>query len=573
MKFANWGWPKSPRLAGWLAAGICVAVAMLAWFGWSASREWRRSSVQLVERRVDESARLLVTALAHDMRAVQASVLSSPAWNEFSFASPQAVTLLVASAFARYPYPEVFLVSESGEPLDKLAFFTRADRPPSWVTNFDEPNRYPVRMVMDSAIAESVLAQVKQDAAVGWPYSIFELQLGDATYQIVVRLHYSDAVRQHLVNVSGFMVNSDWVHEFYFSELTKQIGQVTGGDPRLVLAIVDDQGQDVVRTRAFVESDLVRRHPFPVAFFDPALVAVNPPKHFVLRKWTALASGAADPVLAAADVIVFVIAVAAVALVIGLVMTARAVRAGAELAEMRAEFMSSVTHELKTPIGSIRALGETLSSGRLPNSAAQREYGALVVQEAKRLTRLVDNVLAHARITDIADVYSFAPTHVDVIVDAALSGFTNQLRQARFAVSVDIPPGLPPIHADQAAMELVLDNLVDNAIRYSEATKELKITAVQREEMVSITVSDRGSGIAEDDLDRVTQKFVRGRNAIAGGNGLGLAIAKRIVIEHRGRLAIQSVLHEGTTVAVDIPIAADTERRSSGNQFLRRVSA
>src|SRR6185295_1672770 len=114
---------------------------------------------------------------------------------------------------------------------------------------------------------------------------------------------------------------------------------------------------------------------------------------------------------------------------------------------------------------------------------------------------------------------------VDVVVDSALSGFTNQLRHARFAVSVDIPPGLPPIFADQAAMELVLDNLVDNAIRYSEATKELKVTAEQRDDMVLISVSDRGSGIVEDDIDRVTQKFVRGRNAIVGGNGLGLAIA------------------------------------------------
>lgn len=573
MRFATWGWPKSPRLAGWLAAGICVAVAMLAWFGWSASRQWQRSSVQLVERRVDESARLLVTALARDMRAVQASVLSSSAWHEFSFTSPQAVTILVASAFARYPYPEAFLVSQAGEPLTNLAFFTRADRPPSWMANFDEPNRYPVRMAIDRAVADAVLAQVKEDAAVGWPYSIFELKLGNATYQIVVRLHYSDTVRQHLVNVSGFMVNSEWVRQFYFSELTKQIGHVTGGDPRLVLAIIDDLGRDVVRTRAFEDSDLVRRHPFPVAFFDPALVAVNPPKHFVMHTWIALASGAADPVLAAADVIVFVIAIAAVALVIGLVMTARAVRAGAELAEMRAEFMSSVTHELKTPIGSIRALGETLSSGRLPTNAAQREYGALVVQEAKRLTRLVDNVLAHARITDIADVYSFAPVHVDVIVDAALSGFTNQLRQARFEVSVDIPPGLPPILADQAAIELVLDNLVDNAIRYSEATKELKITAVQRDQMVTIEVSDRGTGIAEDELDHVTKKFVRGRNAIAGGNGLGLAIAKRVVVGHRGHMSIQSVVRQGTTVSLDIPIAADTERRSPESRFLRRASA
>src|SRR5262245_35158615 len=179
MTLTQWGWlPKSSRLAGWLAAGICLTVAMLAWFGWWTSRKWQRSSIELVEQRADESARLLVTALAHDMRAVQASVLSLPAWNTFSLKSPQEVTLLVASAFARYPYPEVFLVSEAGQPF-KLAFFTRADRPPSWMPNLDEPNLYPVRMVMDPAIAETVLKQVKHDAAGGSPYSIFELALGE----------------------------------------------------------------------------------------------------------------------------------------------------------------------------------------------------------------------------------------------------------------------------------------------------------------------------------------------------------------------------------------------------------
>lgn len=556
-------WPKSSRLTGWLAAGICAAVATLAWVGWWTSREWRRSSTQLIERRADEAARLLVTALAHDMHAVQASVLSSPPWNEFALTSPQDVTLSAASAFARYPYPEVFLVSEAERPT-KLVFFTRADRPPHWMPALPEPNLYPVRMVTDPPISDLIVPQIEQSAAVGQPYAIFEAPLGDTHYQVFIRLRFSDNTRQHLTNVAGFLVNLDWARQFYFSELTKQVGYVTGRDPRLMLAIVDHEGRDVVRTEPFAHSELVRRHPFPVAFFDPALIAVNPPKDLTLRRWEVLASGTADPVVAAADVTVLVMAMAALTLVLGLMMTARAVRAGAELAEMRAEFMSSVTHELKTPIGSIRALGEVMNSGRLTSGAAQREYGGLVVQEAKRLTRLVDNVLAHARITDIADVYCFTALHVDVIVDAALAGFANQLHQAQFAITVEIPSGLPPIRVDEQAIELVLDNLIDNAIRYSEATKSLAISAEDLGDRVAIRVADRGTGIAADEIDRVTQKFVRGRNAIAGGNGLGLAIAKRIVVEHNGRLAIQSTVGEGTTVTVEFPVAADVERRTNG---------
>jgi signal transduction histidine kinase len=557
MRWREWGWPKASGLAPWLAGGIFVSVALLAWFGFSASREWRRSSVLLVERRADESARLLVTALSRDMRAVQMSILSAAAWNDFSFDSPQDVTMLVASAFARYPYPEAFLASVSADPL-KLAFFTRADRPPSWVEEVREPNLFPVRLVTDEATSSSLAARIRSDAALGWPFSIFEIDLGGTTYQIIVRLHYRDQLHQRLSSVAGFMVNTAWARQYYFPELTRQIAIVGGTDPQLVFGIVDDRGADVVPAKASISGGLVSRRSFPVAFFDPALVAVNPAGHLTLREWTVFVSAGADPALAAADVTVFLTAAAAVALAIGLVMTARAMRASADLADMRAEFMSSVTHELKTPISSIQVLGDTLSRGRLPTSAARREYGALVVQEAKRLARLVDNLLAHARITDIADVYSFEPVHVDVIVDAALSGFSYQLRQAQFALSVDVPASLPPILADLAAMELVFDNLIDNAIRYSPETKELRISAESHGDMVSITFSDRGVGIEKDDLERVTQKFVRGRNAAAGGSGLGLAIAKRIVVDHHGELSIESELHEGTVVTLNIPTAVET---------------
>jgi two-component system phosphate regulon sensor histidine kinase PhoR len=244
-----------------------------------------------------------------------------------------------------------------------------------------------------------------------------------------------------------------------------------------------------------------------------------------------------------------------VSLAFGFVLTARAVRASASLAEMRSEFVATVTHELKTPIATIRAIGDTLASGRISTSGDRREYAELVVQEAKRLTRLVDNLLAMSRITDVADVYSFEPLALDALVDAVLEDFSHPLAAAQFDVQVEMPPDLPAVRADRTAMSLMLENLIDNAIRYSPAIRSLRISA--REDgggLVLLEVADQGRGIPADEIGQVTRKFVRGRHAVSGGSGLGLAIVKRIVADHGGRLAIRSVVNAGTIVGVSLPI-------------------
>jgi two-component system phosphate regulon sensor histidine kinase PhoR len=247
-------------------------------------------------------------------------------------------------------------------------------------------------------------------------------------------------------------------------------------------------------------------------------------------------------------------ALAAVSLAFGFLLTARAVRESARLAEMRSEFVATVTHELKTPIATIRAVGDSLVSGRVRTADDQREYAQLVVQEAKRLTRLVDNLLAMSRITDVADVYSFEPLSVDGLVDKVLDEFGQQLAAARFETQVDIPLDLPLVRADRTAVVLMLENLVDNAIRYSPATRSLRISA-RRDgvNLVVLDVSDTGRGIPDDEIDQVTRKFVRGRHAVSGGSGLGLAIVKRIVTDHGGRLTLRSAVDVGTTVSVSLP--------------------
>jgi two-component system phosphate regulon sensor histidine kinase PhoR len=240
---------------------------------------------------------------------------------------------------------------------------------------------------------------------------------------------------------------------------------------------------------------------------------------------------------------------------LGVVLTARAMRANAQLAEMRSTFVSTVTHELKTPIATIRAAGDMLASGRVSDRHAQGDYARLVVDEAKRLTRLLNNLLAYSRITDVTEAYSFQPLDLGQLVSQSLRDYRSRLDSADCRVEVNIPPDLPSIQGDITALTLMFDNVIDNAIRYSKANPRIDINARVAHDSVTLEVVDQGIGIPESEIDHVTRKFFRGRNSSSEGSGLGLAITAQIVRDHHGSLHIKSAPGVGTTVSLTFPVA------------------
>jgi signal transduction histidine kinase len=548
---------RTGRAAGWLATGVCISVGLLSWFGYHAILEWRRSSLLVADRRASEAADLLLEALTHDMHGVQQSVLTSPQWSEFAADRPYEISNLVASTFARYPYPESFFAWRGEPSPDSVVFFNRSDRRPKWLPGNPGPRRFPVVIEHAPAIAAGLQARIRSDAARGRRFSAFELKLGGSDYQIVSQLTYQDPFREQLLEAVGFTVNESWVHAHYFSELTRQVSEIGGGaQVGLNLMVSDPAGNYVAGTPPAGRPELINHRPFALAFFDPLVVTLDPPGKLADR-WFVEVSAANDPTLAqaitGANRTLAIGAASALALGIGLVLTARAERASARLTELRSDFVSTVTHELKTPIATIRAAAETLSGGRLTGIDTFQAYGRLVVVEAKRLTRLVENLLAYSRITDIADIYTFEPIDVTEFVEDIQREFQGQLTQSGFDLQIEISPGTPSIRGDRPALRLLFDNLIDNSIRYSDKARLLHLSANHENEHVTIAITDSGIGIPADEISQVTRKFVRGRGAPSGGSGLGLAIAIRIAGDHGGTISIRSVVGEGTTVAVTLP--------------------
>ncbi|MGH9162393.1 MAG: sensor histidine kinase, partial [Vicinamibacteraceae bacterium] len=523
-----------------IAVAMAIALVTLAVVGYRATREWQRSSARLVERRAEESAELLAKALTRDMRAAQALVLASRDWNPLSATSLTDMSDLVAAAFARYPYPESFF--EWHQASDRpMVFFNRADRPPPWMPKERRSDRYPVVLITDPALAATLVNRIGQDAATGRRYSVFDATLAGEPYQIVARLQYDEPFRERPESISGYTVNLRWARQSYFSEITAEVARIGNGGLDLDLAVFDEHGRLVAGSAGAVSGT---PQPFPLLFFDLASSIVVPPADLAVRTWQVRVSAANDPTLLwatrSATWTLVVMMAAVTGLGVSLIFGFRAARASVTLAEVRSDFVSSVTHELKTPLATIRAVGHTLIRGRVTGPDALREYAHLVVQEAKRLTRLVDNILTYARVTDVADVYSFERQAPAELIDDVLQEFRQQLVDGDFELDVEVPTDLPLVRADRTAMRLVLDNLVDNAIRYSSQQRWIRVAAWRNGSRVYIEVRDRGIGIPRDELPHVHRKFVRGQLSRSGGSGLGLAIVNRVVTDHGGRFVLES---------------------------------
>lgn len=554
-------WLRSHHL--WLIAAAAIGVpGILAYLGIRATEEWHRSTRLLVEQRTSEVVTLMIMALNRDMRAVQGEVLpqleSLKAQRALYDVSDE-----VTSAFARFPYPESFFTwTGGGSGNGEWYVFTRSDRPPPWRAEDGGVHGFPTTILKNSPEFEPLIRLLRNTASTDSHVLALETQFHGETYQIIARARYGFPAGAGAGSLVGFLVNLKWVREHYFAELVAQLSNLLAADSTISMAIYDERGALVAGTpfpRAASAELPAREARFPLLFFDP-LLRTTPRKELLpARYWTARAEPyQGESVLAArgASRTFILIALMALAASIALIFAIISARAAAVLAAMKSEFVSSVTHELKTPLSSIRLASETLVRGRYRSQDMIVQYAELLLNEVSRLTRTVDNLLSITRVQDVRGFYLFEAVDLLTLVEEALSRFDLQLREQGFAVHVSVPATVPPVRADRAAILQVLDNLLDNAIRYSNGNRALEIDASSSGQRVWLRITDQGRGIPRDELPRVFDRFFRGRGASSGGSGLGLAIAERIVKDHGGSIRLQSQIGQGTTAEVTLRAAS-----------------
>ncbi|MGH9832725.1 MAG: sensor histidine kinase [Blastocatellia bacterium] len=267
----------------------------------------------------------------------------------------------------------------------------------------------------------------------------------------------------------------------------------------------------------------------------------------------------------------------ALVLIGGIVLALRAASRAMRLSQMKADFVSNVSHELRTPLASIRVFGEFLKLGRVKEPDKIREYGEYIETESRRLTQLINNILDFSKIESGQKTYHFEQTDVEHVVTDTLKTFEVVLEQNGFMVNLEKPPApLPQVVIDSEAVAQAFINLLDNAVKYSGDAKEVDVALGQQNNFVTVSVKDRGVGIANEEREKVFEKFYRVGNSLVHdvkGSGLGLSIVKHIVEAHRGKITLESEPGHGSAFTIHLPIdngAQATPEKKSNEHMIGR---
>ena len=234
-----------------------------------------------------------------------------------------------------------------------------------------------------------------------------------------------------------------------------------------------------------------------------------------------------------------------------------AVRRERRANELKSEFISNVSHELKTPLSIISMFGEMLAMGRTKSPEQATEYAEIIRRESIRLSRLIDNVLDFARIERGVDVLEFVEGDLAEVVERATELCRHRFTRAEMELDVRIESGIPPMSLDSNALTLAILNLLDNAIKYAESGQRVEVDLRCTDDRAQLEVRDFGPGIAASEQPLIFDRFYRAhaaRQRQIRGSGIGLALVKHIALAHGGGLAVDSEEGEGATFRLWIPV-------------------
>jgi two-component system phosphate regulon sensor histidine kinase PhoR len=243
--------------------------------------------------------------------------------------------------------------------------------------------------------------------------------------------------------------------------------------------------------------------------------------------------------------------------------------------QMRADFVANVSHELRTPLASLIGFVETLRGPAADDPPAQQRFLEIMAEQGARMNRLIDDLLSLSRIELTEHQVPSEPLDLSELAQRMVAGFEPRLAERKVQLAMRIDQDLPLVAGDADQMAQVLQNLLDNGLKYGRDGGVLSLDVAlaapggrwPSRRGIVVAVADQGVGIAKEHLPRLTERFYRvdkGRSRAVGGTGLGLAIVKHIVNRHRGHLLIESEVGKGTTVSVWLPLAQAARMADAG---------
>jgi len=258
------------------------------------------------------------------------------------------------------------------------------------------------------------------------------------------------------------------------------------------------------------------------------------------------------------NVYILIVVIVMSVLFIGGFLVIRSTAKELELARLKSEFVSTVSHEFRTPLMSIRYLSEMLDTGRVRGEDKKKIYYGKINKESERLSRLIENMLDFSKIEAGMKKYKFEKLSVQEVIADVAQRFKEYVADKTVTLECDVPKSIPEISADKEAISRALFNLLDNAVKYSGARPYIFLRAGLDGDSVFLEVEDRGAGMDKDDHKKVFEKFYRSSDPAhknIEGSGIGLTLVEHIAQAHGGDVRLKSELGKGTRVSIFLPVS------------------
>lgn len=241
-----------------------------------------------------------------------------------------------------------------------------------------------------------------------------------------------------------------------------------------------------------------------------------------------------------------------VTLIFGVTLTVRDIKREKNLARLRSDFISNVTHELKTPLTSIYMFTEMVLLKRVKNESDRDEYLSIILKESERLKRMINNILDYSKLEKGKEEYHFARSNLASIINATIHEMGYWFENDNFDITIELDENIYA-KIDAEKIKQAISNLISNAFKYSIRNKKIDIRLYRKMNEICIEIEDHGIGIPENELSRIFEKFYRiDQKESISGTGLGLALVKEIVEAHGGNITVSSKIGIGSKFSITL---------------------
>jgi len=542
---------RSLRLAGGLAIVVAIPVAVLFYFQFRSIDDLGRSSAVVLRQLSQETADGVTRKIEDTLKAPYITVLLRTPQAQSDPLNLAAIEPTFEQGLGAMPFVSRFYVwsDVSTEHQGELLAYDRENE--GFHSNLPE--------------ADLVVRRFRELATQKRAISVFEATIDGRRSYFQAQLRFVFPDRDKMTSFAAFRVDGDRLRtEFLPALVNDKLKSVEGptGFPPLSLMLIDDADRVVFPSGGSIPKTYVDERTFALVFFDPELVALSAPEGRKFELWRvrtgydnqtipAIVGARAQPQRA-------LMAMLAAVMGLGVFIVARAAAREVRVAEMKSTFVSSVSHDLKTPLALIQLFAETLELGRLKNTDRAQEYYRIINSEARKLTRLINNLLDFSKIEAGLRVYSKKPVNLTELTHRVLESLDSQFRHNQFTVTSRLDRDVHVLIDPEAAVQ-ALENLISNAMKYSPEHREIVVEVDRVDDYGVVRVTDRGVGVPPRLQRKIFRKFFRVQTDAGSGpqgTGLGLAIVDHVMRGHDGFVRVESEPGRGSTFTLHFPLYA-----------------